>query len=199
MIACENIHVGCSPTGPGDKFDFRSVRMMKLYDVVINVSDSPCATLEISSSVEFSLMATSSYWFPIHEVWHWGYAPFYGAAKVIDFHLERYSHLAEASFARFLIHCHAGVNRSVSVAYAILKAEGYPDDELLIHRALGLKPEPGERASRQFDSNVRKGYIPYDIIDFLKARKEYPSYSIMGLLEKIGSRNLYLNKGNVEN
>ena len=43
-----------------------------------------------------------------------------------------------------------------------------------------------------FNRNILKQYIPHDIIEFLQARKQYPTYSLMGLLGVMGSSNMYL-------
>ena len=62
-----------------------------------------------------------SFWFPVAELSFWNYAPFYGVAKVYDSFKNK----------RILIHCHAGKNRSPSIAYIVLKSEGYTDKEIL--------------------------------------------------------------------
>jgi len=105
-----------------------------------------------------------------------GTPPFFGAAKVVD----RYENV--------IIHCHAGVNRSKSVAYAILKAENMSDEQIAEHI--------NDDVSDLFNKlNMNKwGFIPKDIIEFLKARKQHPTYSIAGLLQEIGSPNLHLKK-----
>jgi hypothetical protein len=139
----------------------------------VNVSDTECITFDLAKR------GFPSFWFPIHEVGQWGYAPFYGAVKVYD------------QFASpekpILIHCHACVNRSVSVAYYVLSAEGYTDSEIQQH--LNDKVY-----IPLFFRNIRQGYIPADVFDFLKARKQYPTYSLQGLLQIIKSPNLFYKK-----
>lgn len=146
---------------------------------VINVSDTPCLTFDYMAA------GVPSYWVPIQEVWHWGYSPFYVAAKVLDLKLSKKDERP------ILIHCHAGANRSASVAHAILISE-LPDDNAV---------EEIQKLDMDllFNINISKNFIPSDIIEFLKVRKQYPSYSIMGLLQAIGSKNIYLRKENQPN
>ena len=84
------------------------------YSAVINVSDSPCASFDYQ-------MKLPSFWFPIHEIEPWGYTSFLATLRVVN---EYYK-----GDKPILIHCHAGANRSPSVAFAILKTKGYTDDE----------------------------------------------------------------------
>lgn len=142
------------------------------FDAVVNVSDSPCKTFD------YIKLGIPSFWYPIHEVWIWGYAPFFGTAKVLD---EFYK------TKPILLHCHAGVNRSANVAYAVLKAEGYNNKE--IQERSGIDANFTENL---FNRNISRKYVPHDIIEFLQARKQYPTYSLMGLLGKMGSSNMYL-------
>lgn len=139
----------------------------------INVSDTPCMTFELSRE------GFPSFWAPIHETGIWGYAPFYLAAKVYDEFKNDGKPIA--------LHCHACVNRSVSVAYYVLSAEGYTDSEIQQH--LNDKVY-----IPLFFRNIRQGYIPADVFDFLKARKQYPTYSLQGLLQIIKSPNLIYKK-----
>lgn len=118
------------------------------------------------------------YWFPIHEVHLWGYAPFYGSAKIFDHYKNNPKPI--------LIHCAAGVNRSVTITYAILKSSGWTDKEIKI-----LYPNDPKF---MFDFNVKRGYINPDVLEFLKKRHEFPTYSIMGLLNEIKSVNTYYKK-----
>ena len=139
----------------------------------INVSDSQCVTFELVKR------GFPSFWAPVHEIGIWGYAPFYLAAMVYD------------QFAScdkpILIHCHACVNRSPSIAYAILASEGMDDSTIQQHL--------NEKVYIQlFHRNIRQGYIPADVFDFLKARKQYPTYSLQGLLQIIKSPNLIYKK-----
>ena len=154
---------------PADKdYNLRYINVVSDCKAVVNVADTPELSFELADS------GKPSFWFPINEIWHWGYSPFYGTAKVVD----RYQDV--------LIHCHAGVNRSKCVAWAILKAEGMSD----VEAAQSIKDD----VSRLFAMNLRKGYIPVDIIEFLRARHIYKTYSMMGLLAAIKSPNLILNK-----
>jgi hypothetical protein len=150
----------------------------KTYYGVVNVSDTPCMTFEYQNN------GIKALWFPIHEVGQWGYSPFYGTAKFLD------QKLASGDERPILIHCHAGANRSVCVAYAVLKSVESTQAEI------DHKLEIGEGLPNLFQININKGYIPSDIIEFLKARHKNPSYAIHGLLQIIGSPNLHVRKDN---
>jgi hypothetical protein len=120
------------------------------YCAVINVSDSPCATFDYQ-------MKIPSFWFPVHEVAYWGYPPFFGTMKVVNQYYK--------GDKPVLIHCHAGANRSPSIAYAILLAKGYSPqeaEESLQYPNLSLV----------FKRNIKNKHIPENIINFLKKSDE---------------------------
>lgn len=146
------------------------------YSAVVNVSDTPEATFDLLN------LGFPAFWFPIHEVHHWGYSPFYGAAKVYD--------QFNSNPKPILFHCHAGVNRSRCVVYAILKAIELSDN-VIAHLTKS-------DVSDLFQDNIKKEYIPKDIIPFLRARYDYPTYGIMGLLQKIDSPDVYLKRAKVD-
>ena len=156
------------PMTLGDRYN--PVYIKDNYFCVINVADSPCGAFI------YNKFDIQSYWFPIHEIGQWGYSPFYGTAKILDYR----NSLNDPR--PILIHCHAGVNRSRCVAHAILEAEGLEND-------LGVE--------KLFDRNIRNGYIPHDVIAFLKQRHINKTYSICGLLKEINSPNLIYKK-NIE-
>ena len=114
------------------------------YSAVINVSDSPCASFDYQLKVP-------SFWFPINEIAKWEYSPFYGAMKVVNEYWK--------GDKPILIHCHAGANRSPSIAYAILLAKGYTEDEA--EKSLNY-PDLRE----VFERNIDRGHIPKNIIKF---------------------------------
>jgi len=153
----------------------------KNYFGVLNVSDTPCMTFDFATHGILSL------WFPIHEVGQWGYSPFYGAAKFLD------HKLASGDERPILLHCHAGVNRSVCVAYAVLKSVESTQSEI------DHKLEIGEGLPNLFQININKGYIPSDVIDFLKARHQCPTYGIHGLLASSGSEHTFYHKNGKPN
>ena len=134
------------------------------YCAVINVSDSPCATFDYQKE------CVPSFWFPINEIGVWGHYPFYGALKVVN---EYYKGDKDV-----LIHCHAGANRSPSVAYAILLAKGYTPEEATV--ALNY-----ESISKVFERNIVRKHIPKDIINFLQLCEKKPMYSIYGVLREM--------------
>lgn len=156
---------GCDKNKIGDFND---------YSAIINVTDSPYYLFE--SPVPY-------YWFPIHETNQFGYAPFYGAAKVWDQY--------KKSNKPVLFHCSAGVNRSVSVCYAVLRSDGITDKELdLLY--------PTKYIQSTYNLNIKKGFVFEDTIKFLVARHEFPTYSIGGLLISIQSPNCYYKRNEKE-
>ena len=97
----EKVHVGQFPIKQNEHFDATK------YDIIINVSD------EFYLDVEQHLKdkGCRTYWFPMNECKKdIGLNSIYGA-MVILFEAER---LGNAVY----LHCHAGINRSVSVACA---------------------------------------------------------------------------------
>jgi hypothetical protein len=130
------------------------------YAAVINVSDSPCASFDYQ-------LKLPSFWFPIHEIEPWGYTPFLAALRVVN---EFYK-----GDKPILIHCHAGANRSPSVAFAILKAKGYTDDEA----AQSLKYTD---IAKVFQRNITMKLIPKNIIRFLEVAEKHQDRSMNGLM-----------------
>ncbi len=147
--------------------DPKTTISFKPFAAIINVADSPCQTFRAD---------VPSFWTPIQEVNQWGYSPFYMAAKVVDYFRE--------SDKPVLISCHAGVNRSVSVAFAIMKSDGMTDEQIFATNGLHK-----EWLKEAYDRNINLGYVFPDTIAMLKARHLYPDFSICGLLSKIGSPN----------
>ena len=137
----------------------------KNYSAVINVADAPCFAFDCP---------IPHFWFPTPEMSPWGYAPFYGAIKVTN----RFSNI-EQSFKPLLYHCHAGVNRSRCVALAVLQAKGFT-----LEQALDEIHDDSFIVDR-FNENIKKGFIPADIIEFLKLSEVFPEYSIDGLCNKM--------------
>ena len=116
------------------------------YCAVINVADSPCATFDFQ-------MHIPSFWFPINEIGLWGFSPFFGAVRVVQQYYK--------GDKPVLIHCHAGANRSPSVAFAILLAKGYTVQEA--EASLEY-----EGLNELFQRNVLRKHIPTNIIEFLQ-------------------------------
>lgn len=162
------IRFGPEPNDPSRR-DFKLD--LSQFAAVVNVSDTPCRLFAEAQPAPY-------FWFPIHECVFWGYAPFFGTAKVYD----NYRDTGKAMY----VHCHAGACRSPIMAYTILRAEGKTEADMVkdFPRYAGIE--------RMFDLHVDRGCIPEDIIPFLQARHLHPTYSIGGLLGVIKSPNLFI-------
>ena len=77
-----------------------------------------------------------------------------------------------------LIHCHAGANRSPSVAYAILRAKGYTPEE-------AEETLEYDGLSQVFKGNVERKQIPKNAILFLKECLRDPSLSLRAALRQV--------------
>lgn len=146
---------------------------------VINVADSVCETITLTES------GHPSFWFPIQELGYWGHSPFYRAAKIVDYYNDRHPNLP------VIIHCHAGVCRSVCVALAIQLAEFEQEEKSnlkrLRHNLNPIKLDV-KKEMPQFESLIKDNRIPEDIIKFLSLRYKFPSYSALGLLGEMRSK-----------
>lgn len=134
------------------------------YSAIINVSDSPCATFDYQKA------GLPSFWFPINEIEFWGHSPFYGAIKVVN---EYYKNDKPV-----LLHCHAGANRSPSIAFAILLAKGYSVTEA--EESLDYP-----NISKVFSRNIERKHIPRNIIDFLVEANKNETTSLHYCLRRL--------------
>ncbi len=137
------------------------------YCAVINVSDSVCATFD------YQRADIPSFWFPVNEIEHWGYSPFFGALKVVNEYYYEYD-------KPVLLHCHAGANRSPSVGYAILLAKGYTPQE-------AEESIQYEELSKVFQRNIERNHIPKNIVEFLKLADNDSTDSLSAVLRKLDS------------
>jgi hypothetical protein len=157
--------VSKTPKGLDQILSFKPEIAKETYCAVINVSDSPCATFDYQ-------LHLPSFWFPINEIGQWNHSPFFGALKVVNQYYK--------GDKPVLIHCHAGANRSPSIAFAILLAKGYSVEEA---EASLRYPNLNE----VFKRNVERKHIPKNIIEFLKTADEHPEYSLSWTLRKLDS------------
>lgn len=132
----------------------------QLYCAVVNVSDSQCATFDYQPHLP-------SFWFPINEIGRWGYGPFLATLRVVNQYFK--------GDKPVLIHCHAGANRSPSVAYAILLAKGYTIEE-----AEDQLNYPGLYSV--FMRNILRKHIPQNIVEFLKKADKNSTLSLSSVL-----------------
>lgn len=154
-----------TPKNIGGEWVINPEELTKLYCASINVSDSPCGTFDLQK------MGFPAFWFPINEIGKWEHSPFFGALNVVK---EYYKGDKPVH-----IHCHAGANRSPSVAFAILRALGRTVEEA--EDSLNY-----EDFGECFQRNIDRGHIPKNIIDFLKAQFENPHFtSLSQVLRKM--------------
>lgn len=135
-----------TPKGLDNILSFQPSLISQKYCAVINVSDSPCATFDYQLHVP-------SFWFPINEIGQWGHSPFFGSLRVVNQYYK--------GDKPVLIHCHAGANRSPSVAYAILLAKGYTARE-----AEDSLSYPN--LTEVFNRNLERKHIPKNVVEFLQ-------------------------------
>jgi hypothetical protein len=139
-------HVSKTPKGLDKILSVRPDVAASYYCAVINVADSPCATFDYQLRVP-------SFWFPINEIGQWGHSPFFGTLRVADHYFK--------GDKPVLIHCHAGANRSPSIAFAILLAKGYTVEEA--EESLNYP-----NLHEVFQRNLTRKHIPQNIIEFLQ-------------------------------
>ena len=156
--------VSKTPKGLDNVLDIKPELILQNYCAAINVADSPCATFD------YQKFGVPSFWFPINEMGKWGHSPFFGALRVVN---EYYK-----GDKPVLIHCHAGANRSPSVAYAILLAKGYTPMEA----EASLKYEG---LAEVFLRNIERKMIPKNIVDFLRMANDHPELSLQWILKKM--------------
>jgi len=152
-----------TPKGLDNILSVKPELASQFYCAVINVSDSPCATFDYQLNIP-------SFWFPINEIGQWGHSPFYGALKVVNHYYK--------GDKPILIHCHAGANRSPSVAFAILLAKGYTPQE-------AEKSLKYEEFAQVFQRNVDRKHIPTNIVEFLQEADKDDTTSLHFVLKKL--------------
>jgi hypothetical protein len=120
-------------------------------------------------NVSDSYSPTANYWFPINEVTAWGYAPFFWFKKLADKHRHEDK----------LIHCHAGIHRSLMMGYCWGMSLGYSHKQLReMFGAIGITDEYGR--------DSKNGYIPNDLKAFYQLIEDHPDYSLGGILRELG-------------
>lgn len=130
------------------------------FDIIINVSDSPCSSLD-TKPVSF-YKRPIHFWMPVNECGKWDYAAFYATKRILD-----------SLKGKALIHCHAGAYRSVIIAYSWLYSNNQEH----------LFPD-GKGTWDRFVANQHSSRCPVGIELFLRTMNDYPSYSLVGVLNK---------------
>lgn len=146
-----------TPKDKNDNWVIKPEQITETYCASINVSDSQCATFDLQK------LGFPSFWFPINEIGVWGHAPFFGALQVVN---EFYKGDKPVH-----IHCHAGANRSPSIAYAILRSKGFTPEEA--EESLNY-----ENLHKVFERN----HVPKNIIEFLQLSDENKELNSVSLV-----------------
>lgn len=131
------------------------------WDVILNVSDTPCDSLK---ERKLFYKTPAHYWMPVAEWGEFPYSAFYGVIKIL-----------EAAKGKKLIHCHGGICRSQLLGYSYLV---YKCGE----RAERIWPG-GVRQWNDFLNNRLVSKPPPYLLSFLKAMEEFPTYSVDSLKE----------------
>jgi hypothetical protein len=133
------------------------------FCAVLSFNDSPPNKKDLR-------LSTNYFWYPIVENSQWGYGPFYFAWHI-------YQNFKNNS-SPFYFHCFAGINRSPTIAWAVLRTEFDGDiDKVkmnLVHNS---------RLPHFYDRNVERGHIPSDINEFLYLCKAHPDCSLQQILD----------------
>lgn len=140
---------------------FSPKEINKYFCAVINLSDTPCGTFKLQGVIP-------SYWVPILEEKAWGYAALFATIRVVQEHYKGEKPV--------LIHCHAGMNRSPTVASAVMRAFG--------RSYKNVTDVLGSGCYTKVESNIRLGILPKNTLEFLKYCVLYPTHSLQGVLAK---------------
>ena len=146
---------------PSSVVDFNAEK----FCAIVNFNDCPLNPLELSLSNKY-------FWCPIVEESNWGYIPFYFGWQVY----QQFKNHGKPIY----FHCFAGINRSPTLAWAILKAEFSGDvskiKQNIIHNS---------RLPYFYERNIDRRYVPQDIDEFLLLCKTYPNCSLEELLIRL--------------
>jgi len=132
------------------------------YSTVFNVSDN------------YSCHA--DFWIPLVEMSAWTYTPFYWFKKLADEHSKH----------PMLVHCHAGIHRSLLMAYCWLLSLGFDTKE-----AANLLS--CDHVEDDYFRDIETGIIPGDLLDFYKIIEIHPKWCLSGVLRELGIPNLLNN------
>jgi len=135
-----------------NRFPLPSEIIESKYDYIINVSDEfipDCHLAAIKRGIKY-------FWFPLSETnGDMGMNSIYGALQILF--------IAEQENATVLLHCHAGANRSPTVAnaYYFMRTKTHnttsnDDSDDLLNEWLGIKSKSNNRL---FD-NIQSGHLP---------------------------------------
>jgi len=156
-------YMSCGPDVFIDIGNFESGKTYRnYYKTIINVSDS------------FSEYAT--HWFPINEISPWTYAPFYWFKKIADRKRNEY----------ILVHCAAGIHRSLMMAHCWLLSLGYSQEQ-------SAEIFNCPNIIRDYYHDIQTGIIPEDLLVFYKIMNDHPTWSLPGCLRDLGIPNLLNN------
>lgn len=130
--------------------------------IIFNVSDSPS---------EYN-----DYWFPINEISAWGYGPFFWFKKLA----EKWKDYPK------LVHCHAGIHRSLMMGYCWGLSMNYTHSQL-------AEMFNAPWVTNDYHRDTKNGYIPNDLMKLYGIMDEHPDYSMTGCLRELGTPQLLNN------
>ena len=174
MAQTRHFHKYNMTVGPQELID------PKKFDVILNVSDSPC-WLEYPESVRAARCLYN--WFPINEMRPWGLAPFYWSKRILD----NAAHCGQ----KIGIHCHAGAHRSPIIALLWMLSLEKPDSVMKQWEGQDWSFTVDGRESNIWSMYGRdkvKGIVPDNIAKLHQLMRLYPSYSLMGLEQLLNKK-----------
>jgi hypothetical protein len=144
---------------------FNPDKISEHFCAVINVSDTPCGSFKLQGKIP-------TFWVPIFESVAWGYSAMFMTIRVVQ---EYYK-----GDKPVLIHCHAGMNRSPTMAVLVMRAFGR--DFTNVTQVLGA----GNWG--KVETNIRTKTIPEDSLKFLEYCIRFPKHSLEGVIGEYDRR-----------
>lgn len=124
----------------------------KMFTHVLNVSYEPCNSLKNLGNLQ--------HWAPINELGVWSWEAIFSCMRFLQ---------SIQPGAKLCIHCHAGVNRSQTIAYMWLTS-------------MGLSGSTEQK--RPYELNLKRGHINPKTIEFIQCMIMHPNDNCAGILLK---------------
>ena len=158
----------------------RVTRGIPKYNIQIGPMDqaighNPSAILSVTDYFDPSLVQLPNFhWVPINEIGKsWGYRPFFQSKKLLDFFC------LDLRLPLVYLCCSAGIHRSPMTAFCWLLSFDGATPESVAEEFYGKYQE---LLLETYYRDVKKGYIPPDLLTMYKIMKENPSWSYQGVL-----------------